>query len=44
MTHPVIARSGSQLFDGQLPVTRLRLVRRRITSAGNALLTYALRD
>jgi dihydrofolate reductase len=41
--HPVAA-SGRRLFDESVPVTRFRLVDSTITSAGNALLTYSLRD
>jgi RNA polymerase sigma-70 factor (ECF subfamily) len=42
--HPVVASEGRRLFDESVPVTRLRLVDSTITSAGNAVLTYALRD
>ncbi|RZS91568.1 dihydrofolate reductase [Motilibacter rhizosphaerae] len=41
--HPVAAPEGRRLFDETVPLTRLRLVEGRTTSAGNALLTYALR-
>ena len=40
-THPV-AGAGRRLFDESVPVTRLDLVRSQVTSAGNAILTYAL--
>ena len=40
-THPV-AGVGRRLFDDSVPVTRLDLVRSQVTSAGNAVLTYAL--
>lgn len=43
MTHPVVAGSGRRLFAPDDPTTRLTLLRSEITSAGNALLTYALR-
>ena len=43
MTHPVIAGSGRHLFEAGDPVTRLELQDSRITSKGNALLTYGLR-
>jgi dihydrofolate reductase len=41
--HPVAAPEGRRLFDESVPVTRLRLIDSAITSAGNAVLTYALR-
>ncbi|MDO4045191.1 dihydrofolate reductase family protein [Clavibacter michiganensis] len=44
MIHPVVAGAGRRLFEPSDPVTRLELRRSEITSAGNALLTYALRD
>lgn len=43
-THPVIADEGRRLFDRGVPLTRLSLVEARTTSAGNAILTYALRS
>lgn len=42
-THPVATNEGRRLFDEQVPTTRLRLLEARSTSAGNAILTYALR-
>jgi RNA polymerase sigma-70 factor (ECF subfamily) len=42
--HPVAIPQGRRLFDESVPVTRLRLIDSAITSAGNAVLTYALRD
>ena len=41
--HPAVTPQGRRLFDESVPVTRLRLVDSKITSAGNAVLTYALR-
>lgn len=41
--HPVVTDEGRRLFDGSVPLTRLRLVDSQITTVGNALLTYALR-
>lgn len=41
-THPVVAPEGRRLFDESVPLTRLRLIRANVTSAGNAVLTYAL--
>jgi RNA polymerase sigma-70 factor (ECF subfamily) len=42
--HPAVTPEGRRLFDESVPVTRLRLTDSTITSAGNAVLTYALRD
>jgi dihydrofolate reductase len=42
-THPVVTNAGRRLFDDTVPTTRLSLVSVRQTSAGNAILTYALR-
>jgi len=42
--HPVVTNDGRRLFDETVPLTRLRLVDSTITSAGNAILTYALRE
>lgn len=42
--HPVVTPEGRRLFDESVPVTRLELVDSAITSVGNAVLTYALRD
>lgn len=42
--HPAVTGEGRRLFDESIPVTRLRLVDSAITPAGNAVLTYALRD
>ncbi len=41
--HPVVTPEGRRLFDESVPLTRLRLVDGQTTSAGNAILTYALR-
>ncbi|MCW2606393.1 MAG: hypothetical protein JWO60_1086 [Frankiales bacterium] len=41
--HPAVTPQGRRLFDESVPVTRLRMLDSRITSAGNAVLTYALR-
>ena len=43
-THPVVVGEGRRLFDDSVPVTRLALVDSVTTSAGNAILTYALRS
>ncbi|MGG5259616.1 dihydrofolate reductase family protein [Phycicoccus avicenniae] len=40
--HPAVG-SGRRLFDESVPVTRLELLEAVPTSAGNVLLTYALR-
>ena len=42
--HPAVTPQGRRLFDESVPLTRLRLVDSTITSAGNAVLTYSLRD
>lgn len=42
--HPAVTPEGRRLFDESVPVTRLRMIESRITSAGNAVLTYGLRD
>lgn len=42
--HPAISGEGLRLFDASVPLTRVRLVDSTITPAGNAVLTYALRD
>lgn len=42
-THPVVTNAGRRLFDESVPTTRVSLVRAQQTSAGNAILTYALR-
>jgi RNA polymerase sigma-70 factor (ECF subfamily) len=42
-THPVVG-VGRRLFDESVPVTRLELVRSESTPAGNAVLTYGLRE
>jgi dihydrofolate reductase len=44
MIHPVVAGAGRRLFEPDDPTTRLELRRSEITSAGNAVLTYARRD
>jgi dihydrofolate reductase len=41
--HPVVTNQGRRLFDDSVPTTRLSLVGVQQTSAGNAVLTYALR-
>lgn len=41
--HPVITPEGRRLFDESVPLTRLALIDSAITTAGNAVLTYALR-
>ncbi|MEP6853404.1 MAG: dihydrofolate reductase family protein [bacterium] len=42
--HPVVTPEGRRLFDESVPTTRLRLIDSSITSVGNAVLTYALRN
>lgn len=42
--HPAVTGEGQRLFDESVPVTRVELVDSAITSAGNAILTYRLRD
>ncbi|SDS98527.1 dihydrofolate reductase family protein [Microlunatus soli] len=42
-THPAVTGEGRRLFDETVPVTRLSLIDSKITSAGNAVLTYGLR-
>jgi RNA polymerase sigma-70 factor (ECF subfamily) len=42
--HPAVTPEGRRLFDESVPVTRLRMVDSAITPAGNAILTYSLRD
>ena len=44
MVHPVIAGEGRHLFEASDATTRLRLVNSVTTSAGNIVLTYALRE
>ena len=41
--HPVAANHGRRLFDESVDLTRLTLLSGTTTSAGNAVLTYALR-
>jgi dihydrofolate reductase len=41
--HPAVTDHGRRLFDDSVPLTRLTLLDGTITSAGNAVLTYALR-
>ena len=41
--HPVVTNEGRRLFDESVPTTRLSLVHAQQTSAGNVLMTYALR-
>lgn len=40
--HPAVTPEGRRLFDESVPLTRLALIDSAITSAGNAVLTYAL--
>ena len=42
--HPAVTPDGRRLFDESVPLTRLRMMDSQITTAGNAVLTYALRD
>ncbi|MCU1674925.1 MAG: hypothetical protein JWN77_3038 [Frankiales bacterium] len=42
--HPAVTPEGRRLFDESVPVTRLRMVDSASTPAGNAVLTYSLRD
>jgi RNA polymerase sigma-70 factor (ECF subfamily) len=42
--HPAVTNEGRRLFDDSVPLTRLTLLDSTITSAGNAVLTYGLRD
>lgn len=42
-THPAVG-VGRRLFDETVPITRLDLVDSTVTSMGNAVLTYSLRD
>lgn len=42
--HPAVTGEGRRLFDSSVPLTRLQLLDSAITPAGNAVLTYALRD
>jgi len=42
--HPVATNEGRRLFDESVALTPLRLVDSTITSVGNAVLTYTLRD
>ena len=42
--HPVAANHGRRLFDESVDLTRLTLLSGTTTSAGNAVLTYALRQ
>lgn len=42
--HPAVTGRGRRVFDETVPVTRLRLVDHAITPAGNAVLTYSLRE
>jgi len=43
-THPVIADHGRRLFEGDIAMTRLRLLHANKTEAGNAILTYGLQQ
>jgi len=43
-THPVVTNDGRRLFDESAPMTRLSLLGAKQTSAGNAILTYTLRQ
>ena len=42
--HPAVTPDGARLFDESVPLTRLALVDSTITPAGNAVLTYTLRE
>jgi RNA polymerase sigma-70 factor (ECF subfamily) len=42
--HPVTVDKGRRLFDESVPPTRLTLLDSTITSVGNAVLTYGLRQ
>ncbi len=42
--HPAIIGEGRRVFDDSVPLTRLQLVDSQITAAGNAMLTYSLRN
>lgn len=42
--HPAVTPEGRRLFDESVALTRFRMLDSTITSAGNAVLTYALRD
>lgn len=42
--HPAVTGEGRRLFDESIPLTRLELLDSVITAAGNAVLTYRLRD
>lgn len=42
--HPAVTGEGRRLFDESTPLSRLRLVDGTTTPAGNAVLTYTLRD
>jgi RNA polymerase sigma-70 factor (ECF subfamily) len=42
--HPVAVDKGRRLFDESVPLTRLTLLDSTITSVGNAVLTYGLRQ
>ena len=41
--HPAVTDEGRRLFDESVPLTRLTLLDGTTTSAGNAVLTYAVR-
>jgi RNA polymerase sigma-70 factor (ECF subfamily) len=42
-THPAVTNVGRRLFDESVPLTRLVLLDCRVTSLGNAFVTYGLR-
>lgn len=42
--HPAVTGDGRRLFDETVPTTRVRLIDSATTPAGNAMLTYALRE
>lgn len=42
--HPAITGDGRRLFDETVPTIRVRLIDSASTPAGNAVLTYALRE
>lgn len=44
MVHPVVAGTGKHLFQPDDPTTRLALADSQLTSAGNAILNYTLKQ
>ncbi|MGV3491663.1 MAG: dihydrofolate reductase family protein [Devosia sp.] len=43
ITHPVVAGAGKHMFLPSDPLTRLKLLKSTITSAGNVVVTYGLK-